>query len=87
MHNMEHYTFIGRDDTIPRNPEPLYVDPYGYTDYTPPNETNDYYEPFPVHLRNPSELGIATETDCYQSDWSVRNQSGNQSSPTPGLAD
>jgi hypothetical protein len=55
MHNMEHYTFINQDDTIPRNPEPLYVDPHGYTDYTPPNETDHYYEPFPVHLRNPSE--------------------------------
>ncbi len=52
--NMENYTFITRNDTIPRNPEPLFVDPYGYTDSIPPNETNDYYKPFPVHLRNPS---------------------------------
>jgi hypothetical protein len=48
QHNMENYTFIVRNDTIPRNPEPLYVDPYGYTDFIPPNATNDYYEPFPV---------------------------------------
>jgi hypothetical protein len=67
MHNMEHYTFIGRDDTIPRNPEPLYVDPYGYTDYTPPNETNDYYEPFPVHLRNPSEIRMQQMSLCRAS--------------------
>jgi len=52
-HNMENYTFITRNDTIPMNPEPLFVDPYGYTDSVPPNKTNDYYEPFPVCLRNP----------------------------------
>jgi len=53
-HNMENYTFITRNDTIPRNPEPLFVDPYGYTDSIPLNEMNDYYKPFPVRLRNPS---------------------------------
>jgi hypothetical protein len=51
---MENYTFITRNDTISMNPEPLFVDPYGYTDSVPPNETNDYYESFPVRLRNPS---------------------------------
>jgi len=53
QHNMENYTFIVRNDTIPTNPEPLYVDPYGYTDFIPPNVTNDYYEPFPVRVQKP----------------------------------
>jgi hypothetical protein len=77
MHNMEHYTFIGRDDTIPRNPEPLYVDPYGYTDYMPPNETDHYYEPFPVYLRNPLECHKCRFVGHRRTCLSPKKRSGN----------
>jgi hypothetical protein len=55
QHNMEFYHLSALNDTIPRNPEPLYVDPFGYTNYAPPNETNNYYEPFTIRLQNPPE--------------------------------
>jgi hypothetical protein len=54
QHNMDFYHLSVMNDTIPRNPEPLYVDPFGYTDYVPPNEMNDIYDPFPVQLKKPS---------------------------------
>jgi len=54
-HNMEHYTFIARNDTIPKDSEPFYVDPSGFVDTVAPDESNNYYEPFPVHLKRPSK--------------------------------
>jgi hypothetical protein len=54
QHNMDFYHLSVMKDTIPRTPEPLYVDPFGYTDYVPPDEMNDIYEPFPVQLKKPS---------------------------------
>jgi hypothetical protein len=51
---MDFYHLSVMNDTIPRNPEPLYVDPFGYTDYVPPNEMNDIYDPFPIQLKKPS---------------------------------
>jgi hypothetical protein len=53
-HNMEQYTFIARNDTIPKNMEPFYLDPLGYTDVMPPDDSNNYYEPCPVHINRPS---------------------------------
>jgi hypothetical protein len=50
-HNMDYYTLTNKKDTVFRNLEPVYIDPYGYADFTPPNEYNDYYEPFTVQLR------------------------------------
>ena len=50
-HNMDYYTLTNKKDTVLRNLEPVYIDPYGYADFTPPNEYNDYYEPFTVQLR------------------------------------
>jgi hypothetical protein len=49
-HNMEQYTFVARNDTIPKNMEPFYVDPLGYTDVMPLDDSNNYYEPCPVHV-------------------------------------
>jgi hypothetical protein len=54
-HNMENYTFIARNDTIPMNPEPFYVDPSGFVDMAPPNESNNCYDPFPVPVNRPRE--------------------------------
>jgi hypothetical protein len=53
-HNMEQYTLVARNDTIPKNMEPFYVDPLGYTDVIPPDDSNNYYEPCPVHVNRPS---------------------------------
>jgi hypothetical protein len=54
-HNMEHYTFIARNNTIPMNPEPFYVDPSGYVDTAPPSESNNYYDALPVSWNHPCE--------------------------------
>jgi hypothetical protein len=54
-HNMENYAFIARNDTIPMNPKPFYVDPSGFLDTAPPNESNNCYDPFPVLVNHPRE--------------------------------
>jgi hypothetical protein len=54
-HNMEHYTFIAWNNTIPKNPEPFYVDPSGFVDTAAPNESNNCYNPFPINLKRPSK--------------------------------
>jgi hypothetical protein len=52
---MENYTLIVRNNMIPRNPEPLYVDPFGFVNTAPTNESNNCYDSFPVHVKRPSD--------------------------------
>jgi hypothetical protein len=50
-HNIDYYTFPANNDT---SSKPFYVDPLGYTDVMPPDDSNDYYEACPVHVNRPS---------------------------------
>jgi hypothetical protein len=50
-HNLDHYTFGPNDDTPSK---PFYVDPFRYANVIPPDNSNDYYEPCPVCVRQPS---------------------------------
>jgi hypothetical protein len=53
-HNMGYYTLTNQKDTVPSFWEPVYVDPYGYADFTPPDASNNYYDSFPIRLQKPS---------------------------------
>ena len=53
-HNMDYYNLTNQKDTIPGFLESIYVDPYGFADFTPPDASNNYYDCFPVRLRKPS---------------------------------
>ena len=53
-HDIDYYTFSSQNDTVEKDNRCLYVDPFGHADFTVPNESNDYYEPCPIHIRQPS---------------------------------
>ena len=55
QHNLDFYTLTYLNDTVKEPITPLYVDPYWYEDFAETDETNDYYEPFPINLKKPSE--------------------------------
>jgi hypothetical protein len=50
-HNIGYYTLSPQNDTVERDDRCLYVDPFGHADFTAPDESNDYYEPCPIHTR------------------------------------
>jgi hypothetical protein len=54
-HDIDYCTFSSQNDTVERDDRCLYVDPFGHVDFTAPNESNDYYEPYPFNVRRPSD--------------------------------